>query len=195
MPAKKRTRVTRTATKDAYPQFITGTSGATGAVDDYRVGAISLPISKTPVQSGRAQVLEILKVFWYIGIENHADAAGEMFAFLSTAQHRDSGNTSTRATLAADLEDPFTFAIALRQVNLTTSGAMAFDEPIVIDCTDGNGNGILIAADRLYVHHGDISGSTASRSVCKILYRITTVPMIEYLGIVQSQNTRYIPTS
>ncbi len=59
--------------------------------------------------------------------------------------------------------------------------------PIVIDTTDTDGNGILVATDRLFIVGGNLSGIVAATYVAKIMYRLVEVGITEYVGIVQSQ--------
>jgi len=53
--------------------------------------------------------------------------------------------------------------------------------------TDNMGNGILIATDRIFVVGGSFGSALVARATCKILYRQTNVGVMEYIGIVQSQ--------
>ena len=59
--------------------------------------------------------------------------------------------------------------------------------PIHIDTSDGQGNGILVATDRIVLITGDVGGAIVGTTACKILYKTIEVGIQEYVGIVQSQ--------
>jgi len=181
-----------TSSADVYPQILTAESGTAGNVDDYQIGTITLPVNRVGTSKGKAQVVEILKVDWYLGVEDLADTSSGKFGFLSTIKFRSNGDTSTYATFAVDLEDPTVFAAALTQVVTSTSGAFTREMPITVDCSDKNGNGILIAVDKLFITFGDVGGTTAASGKCKIYYRLVDAPLSEFIGIVQSQVSRQI---
>ncbi len=107
--------------------------------------------------------------------------------FLATVTSRSTGDTATFASIAADNSDPLTFANAMHHRGFLTSGATESDQPIHIDLTDGDGNGMLIATDRLFIVGANVAGTVASSFTAKIKYRQTNVGVMEYIGIVQSQ--------
>lgn len=53
--------------------------------------------------------------------------------------------------------------------------------------TDGAGNGMLVATDRLTMVYGDVASAIVSSCSVHILYRLVEVGIEEYVGIVQSQ--------
>lgn len=172
---------------DVKPQMITATTGLAAAGNQYVVNTIELPTVRTPQGSRRTSVYEILKVHWYLNVNNTGDQGSGEFAFLTTRTDRKDGNASTLTSFEDDILDPRTFASALFVQNLTTSGSAAFGQPQNVDLTDGDGNGILVATDRLYVVGGGIGQTNAGQYICKIFYRIVNVDITEFLGIVQSQ--------
>lgn len=173
-------------TGDVKPQFFTGTSGTAGAVDDYVVNELQLPVPRFGTQRNRATIFEILSLDWYIGIED-TDSAMSCFAFLTTSTNRSDGDTSTRATAVNDLNDPKTIGFAMYERQFTTSGASVIKYPIHIDLTDQSGNGTLIATDKITIVCGAVANSVGISAVCKIKYRMVNVGVQEYVGIVQSQ--------
>lgn len=174
-------------TGDVKPQIFTIATGTAGAVDDYVVNNVSLPVPRIGMGLKRATIFEILKVFFYPGIVDIADTTQTKFVYLTTATTRADGDTSTLATLNTDLNDPRVFACAVFNHNVLTSGGISMHFPITIDLSDDNGNGYLVATDRLSIVGGDIGGTTASGSTAKVLYRLVNVGIEEYVGIVQSQ--------
>jgi len=134
-----------------------------------------------------ATIMEVLGVDWFLGVENLADVTYTDAGFLTTATSRVDGDVCTLVTLAEDAFNPLVFGMAIESVRISTNGGHTTTLPIHIDTTDGNGNGILIATDRLFVVGGNVSGGTAATYICKILYRMVNVGITEYVGIVQSQ--------
>lgn len=57
----------------------------------------------------------------------------------------------------------------------------------VIDLTDGDGHGILVATDNIYFQVTSNGFAGAQEQSAKLLYRFKEVSLVEYIGIVQSQ--------
>ena len=174
-------------TGDIKPQILTLDSGTAGAVSDYVVNQVALPVPRFGSLKTKATIFEILTVSWYPNIEDFADTSATNWCFLTTSTTRADADTATLASAALDVTDPRTFAFVIRQNNLTTSGAVVSIMPNVIDLTDMNGNGILIATDKLFVVGANLNGTTAGSFVAKVKYRLVNVGITEYVGIVQSQ--------
>lgn len=197
----KRRRVNGTARKssggsvtggtgDIKPQNLTVTTGVAGAIDDYVFASIALPVPRFGGSKNKATIFEFLWVDWYIGTEDLADITGgvaQYWAWLSTAPTRAGGETSTLSSLGADLTDPRAFAPSLWGRSLVTSGAWTVGFPRRVDMTDSNGNGFLVATDRLVITCGSVSGALPISATAKIAYRLVDVGIEEYVGIVQSQ--------
>lgn len=138
--------------------------------------------------SESAWVMEVLRVDWYLGMENALDPSSVNWGFLTTVTAHVDAETATLATLSADTGDPLTFAFAIQQrLETGASGGQSLNSPVSMDTTDGAGNGILVATDRLFIVGGNVNGATASSFNCKMYYRLIEVGIQEYVGIVQSQ--------
>ncbi|KKK78384.1 hypothetical protein LCGC14_2844120 [marine sediment metagenome] len=174
-------------TGDVKPQVFTMNTGTAPAIDDYVINTTVLPVPRFGTMKTKATVFEILWVDWYLNIVNIQDNQATEIGFLTTNTNRSDGETSTLGSFAADLLDPRTFAPAITSNTLTTSGAAAKRYPIRINMTDSNGNGMLIATDRLVVVGGGVGNATAGDYVAKVGYRMTNIGIAEYVGIVQSQ--------
>lgn len=175
-------------TGDILPQIMTLATTVAGDVDDYVVAQVSLPVPRIGTERERATIFEILWVDWYMGIEDFADITGTQFAHLSTTNlGRNSGDTTSLAAIVADIVNPRSFGSAVSTILTTTSGAAARNYPIHLDLTDNNGNGLLVATDKLFVVAGNVSGTAASTYTAKVGYRLVNVGTMEYVGIVQSQ--------
>lgn len=175
-------------TGDIKPQILTLTTGVAGASDDYVTAQLALPVPRFGAMKTKATIFELLSCDWYLNIENSSDPTNHTdFAFLSTVVTRASGDTSTLDSFSNDALDPRNFACVMMNRQFVTSGPFMTDMPIHIDFTDNNGNGILIATDKLVISGGSVTVATVGSYVCKVLYRLVNVGITEYVGIVQSQ--------
>lgn len=132
-------------------------------------------------RAGKATVMEILQVHFYplANNTNPAEADSSIICALGTTTLPSTGGTA--------LNNAACFAgFAIREL-ITTSGVIAIDSPIKIDMTDGAGNGFLVATDSLSMVIASAATTVAVNVCAKILYRMTDVPLPEYIGIVQSQ--------
>ncbi len=174
-------------TGDVKPQIFTMNSGVAGAINDYAVTAHILPIPRFGTMKTKATVFELLWVDWYLAVENLLDNQTVEFGYLTTSTSRTDGETTTVADMNTDILDPKTFAYAMQGNSLLTSGVAAKVFPIHIDLTDGAGNGMLVATDRLTVVGGGVGNALVGDYIAKIGYRMTNIGINEYVGIVQSQ--------
>lgn len=176
-------------TGDILPQTLTLSTGVAGAVEDYVVNQISLPVPRFGATTDRATVFELLWVDWYNQVENIGDGSVTNFGYLSTTALRSSGDTATAAAFAADLIDPRVFAACLERRAIATEGGVVTQYPIRINLTDSNGNGILVATDTITITAaatGNTDGVVGT-TIAKVAYRLVNVGTMEYVGIVQSQ--------
>lgn len=166
-------------TNDVSPQtmsFIVTQSGA----DASTTGSQPLPIEKFgSVSSNRARIIEVLKVWFYINVTgNNAEVDSYVTAFLTT---------SSFGTTATTHANPKIIASVSNTHMLTTSGTFLEEQPKCVDLTDGNGHGVLVGTDNVYLQVNSGTTSTANSVTVRILYRFKAVGLPEYIGIVQSQ--------
>lgn len=162
-------------TGDVNPQYLTVVAPQSGA-DTTTTTQVALPIQRLP-NAARAQVLEILKVFYTIGATS-AEVDNQIDVFISTTSF---GTTGT------NYGEPRVFSAYRRTLLLTTSGQSIYTEPFVQDLTDGAGHGILIATDSIFVQVVSATTSATNSARIKLMYRMKNVSLAEYIGIVQSQ--------
>ncbi len=175
-------------TGDIKPQYFTVSTNAIGAPDDYATVAAVTPIPRFGTTRNRSTVMEVLKVEWLLNLADDGDSAQHNVGFLSTAQIRANADTCTLATIGADMGNARVFGLVIRSKHLATSGAHNQTWPIVIDMTDANGNGVLVATDRIHITGGNVAGTAATGIfTAKILYRLVNIGINEYVGIVQGQ--------
>lgn len=192
MAGKKRSRRPRKdpnnlsgGTGDVKPQVLTITTGIPAAVAKYEVKQAILPITRMSSRGKMAMVFEILAVDWYLALEDTVDAVHTSWAYLATVTNRATGDVSSIATMAADVTDPLVLAFA--QFHKASAVGYSSGMPIHIDLSDGAGNGVLIATDRLFLVQGQGDNTIVTRATAKITYRQSNVGVMEYVGIVQSQ--------
>ena len=184
MPPKKRKADTLTGgTDDVNPQLMTLWITQTGVDTATHVENV-LPVSRIPGEE-ETTVMEILKVFFESSdfTIRETDQTKEQLCLLST------GGPASATT------DPKVFAfysVDGREGWVTTAtgtavGTTMKQEPYIVDLTDGAGHGILIATDTVFINLVSSNIGVAVSATCKILYRFKRVSIVEYVGIVQSQ--------
>lgn len=173
-------------THDVNPQYMSGLVTLSAANTATTV-QLAIPISRVP-QPGQtsATIVEVLKVFMeFPSVDADAAAATLRNATLGFS------TTSFGATQAA-FDESRVFAWGQRQLRnaFTAAGTGMLEQitdPFVFDCTDGAGHGVLIATDSIFIQGITFGQAGASTFRFKILYRFKTVQLVEYIGIVQSQ--------
>lgn len=173
-------------TSDVNPQFLSA-SATQDVADTTASFQYQLPKAIQPA-IGKATVVEILKVFCLLTNPQDIGGAGAQqqqycYAHFSTANHG-----AVEAGLQA--ADVFTTFYRFQQGAFTALGTYGAFEPMMVqmhDLTDGAGHGVLVATDNFYVQVGSTATGVINAAYFKILYRYKMVPLIEYIGIVQSQ--------
>jgi len=183
----KRARTLTGGTGDVKPQILTMSTGTAGAINDYVSRQINLPVSRFGSQKTKTIVFEILSIDWYLAIEDLLDIIVVNWGFLTTNSSRDSGDTASLASMIEDINDPLTFGLVMSNHNISTNGGWHSVMPYHVDMTDGAGNGMLVATDRIFINGASLNGTVAADFACKVKYRLTAVGLQEYIGIVQSQ--------
>lgn len=174
-------------THDVNPQWLFGPRMQNLTVGSFIAVTIPLPIQRLP-QSGRAMVLELLKVMWdfdYTIINTDAATTLGGLAYLST-----------RPLIATpSTQDPYIIdwiEMKLQTLSATSGGIAVFQQhPYIHDLTDDAGHGILVGTDNLYVGLLNPTNYTSGNqcySAVRILYRWKDVSLAEYVGMVQSQS-------
>lgn len=174
-------------TGDIKPQIFTISTGTSAAVDDYTVTTFVLPVPRFGTMKTKATIFEILRVDWYLDPQDLPDTSALHFGFLTTSTNRTTGETATAVSNMVDFGDPRSFACIIRRSVLATNGSFSVQMPNSVNLTDDNGNGMLIATDRITIVTAGVGDTTVSDSVAKIYYRMVNVGIAEYVGIVQSQ--------
>jgi len=177
-------------TKDVNPQFL-HFNFALSAANTATEAQLVTPIVRVgPETGGTVIIMEILKVLVdFPSIDADAAAATGRRAdiYFSTVSNS-SGGTVTMPNAG----NPRVFAWAQHDVRnaFTAAGTGALDiqeNPRELDLTDGAGHGILIATDNIFIDATTTNQTGASGFSGKLMYRFKRVSLVEYIGIVQSQ--------
>lgn len=174
-------------THDFNPQFfsIYGVPAAAGTTETF---TFPLPVLRVGGGQGvnRAQVFEILKIFWLIpSAPSQANVAENSKLFNAVLTTHNYG-----ATAAAFNSPSIIDTFYLESTGAFTAGGTYYrfgDRVVCHDLTDGVGHGVLIGTDNLFLQLGG-TATFATLVACRILYRIKNVELSEFLGIVQSQS-------
>ncbi len=163
--------------RDVKPQLMVF-AATQSAADTTTSQSQALPVLRNFSSGGgsRAQIVEILRVQITFPFPPEVDATTSVY--LST---KNFGTTNT------SLAEPNVFAGARRFIDITTSGAFYGSSNEYIDLTDGQGNGILVATDNIYAQVVSTSTGVANTAIIRVLYRIYSADVTEYVGIVQGQ--------
>jgi hypothetical protein len=173
-------------TKDVNPQFMSG-KVTCSAANTFTEVQIALPVAR-PITGGtqKTTIVEILKIFAdFANLDLDAAAATQRSQQFAVT-------TTTQGSSIFTLDNPRCIMILDHTVRnaFTAAGSAALDiknMPLMADLTDGAGHGVLVGTDSIFLGF-DTNGFTAAVSVFwKILYRFKDVSLVEYIGIVQSQ--------
>lgn len=174
--------------KDVNPQILTLTANQSAIDTDTDIN-VFLPVQRLNAKSGRSLVMEILRVKWFLlGMPTVAGAAVARFQALLTTnmQAPTAPNTAAR--------DPRNISIynMFWQVGAASNAGFQFNQEAFTkddDLTDGAGHGVLVATDNMNINLQSANTGIVNNMAVQILYRWKEITLVEYIGIVQSQQT------
>lgn len=173
-------------TGDVKPQILSITVAKPAGTGDYSIALF--PVPRVVLGSAdTATVMEILRVNWYIAIEDIADTSSTHYAYLSFRALRAQDETASITTFSDDIAELSSFAGVFYHRGTATEGAVVAKMPMTVDMTDQNGNGFLIGTDQIFATSAGVANTTTCTATAKILYRMVSVGIVEYVGMVQSQ--------
>lgn len=129
----------------------------------------------------KAAVMEILKVYFYTEANTAINADTTVQATVHTSEPTAGNNFPT------NVARPACFAGINLSKQFETSGVGYNVLPLTVDLTDSAGNGFLVATDRIWTVFNTAGLSAVEELTIKLLYRLVSVGITEYVGIVQSQ--------
>lgn len=171
---------------DLKPQILTLIT-AIGPASAYVTATSILPVPRFGTTKTKATIFELLWVHWYLAIDTFSIIDVVRWAWLSTVNTRATGEVTSLVTSLEDLQDPRAFAFVMEETQFAVQGLTYKSVPVRMDLTDNNGNGILIATDRLQITGGAFGAGASGSFVAKVGYRLVNVGIQEYVGIVASQ--------
>jgi len=160
---------------DVNPQYM-HLNAVQSAADTTTTTSFQIPIQRLQ-NTGRAQVMEVLKVFWFL--PNLVDTADSNVNAILTTSSSGVTATSYANTRVIDMAAGVTL--------FNAASSFHFDPMVIHDLTDGAGHGMLVGSDNLYIQIASVASGVANNVYCKILYRWKDVSIQEYVGIVQAQ--------
>ena len=175
-------------TGDVNPQFLNGrvTLSAANTATEVTLGT---PIVRVgPQTGGSAIIMELIKLWVDMPPVDQDNAAATARVKRFSISTTSSGGTAAVVTL----DNPRGLAylgIQLRNAFTAAGTGMLSNalEPQCWDFTDGAGHGILVATDNLFIQADSQGEAAADVFRWKLSYRFKKVSLIEYIGIVQSQ--------
>ena len=172
-------------TGDVNPQFLHGQVVQTGA-DATTTTTFAMPIMKVQSGGSHATIIELLKVF--VDFPTFPGAAAAQAVMDMSLDF----TTISFGTTAINFNEPNLFArAALEAHNSFTAAGSMYSGPypgvVAVDVTDGAGHGILIATDNIFAQARSTATGNTNTIRFKLLYRFKKVGLLEYIGIVQSQ--------
>lgn len=164
----------RKALQDLYPQWLDMTAEQE-VMNQWETTPWPLPVPRLRRERGdEVQVIEILKVnFHGPNLETVVDE-GRVSCKLMTKDYD---------------ADPKEIPTVIATVSIECTGAGSFVniEPNIQDMTDGDGHGYLVAVDTLYIGIASANQTATTKCHVRIYWRFKTVPLAEFLGLIQSQ--------
>lgn len=161
------------------------------APDTNDARSLPVPVYRFPLKNDRAMVMEILKSTWIIRDLNAAAAQASIVGVISTAGlGLVDGATSTADQQYNALASPN--VITSLSIDFIFASGVGFawsSRKYEYDHTDAAGHGILVATDAIYAYLLAIGTGVIQGATCRLLYRWKEVPLSEYIGIVQAQQT------
>lgn len=161
-----------------------------------------VPVQRLAQAQGRAQVMEILKVRYQFNNQFVYDTTTKQGTVLTVANLATSASGNSTVPGSYRLGDPHVIDFDQQdQVWYQVPGGGVYYvvdgiNPEIHDLTDGDGHGVLVATDNIYLGWvvivqdlGSTDGFQVSANSLNvdILYRWKEVSLAEYIGIVQSQ--------
>jgi len=174
-------------TDDVNPQYLSF-SVTMNAADTTKQATITTPVIRVGANNnGSATIIELLRLY-----VNMPDFDGPAAALTKESAVFALSTSPPGTTTLAKLSDPKVIAyLANYNQSAFTAGGTGTvakgKEPAIWDFTDNAGHGVLVATDELYVQVDTSGQANPSSFEVKLLYRFKTVKLVEYIGIVQSQ--------
>jgi len=161
-------------TMDVNPQFLSAVVPMVTA-DIYAEAEIIIPVMRFGFTKGRAQVIEVLKIFYEMPVMSVATPS-DVARMQITTQSKD-------ALVDYNNPDCIFKRQRLNLENGTPAGFNVVDPFGMVDYTDGAGHGIIIAGTSLFLGLDTVGYSAGVNGRVKILYRFKNISLPEFVGL------------
>ncbi len=166
------------STLDVYPNYISG-SLTLSAANTFTTLQVELPINRLGRTTGnRAQMMEFL---WVEVDANTVDFAAEADRISFTVSL---GPVPTSVPTISSGDTVTAIRVTKR---LATNGATLFNNHFVRNLQSREGFGFLVATEHFHVSGNTTGMAGATVFDFRIYYRFVTIPIAEFLGMLQSQ--------
>lgn len=166
--------------RDVNPQEFVFPILIQGGADTTKNVVQPLPIPRLPTREGKNLVIEILWVEFNFIIAGVAAATQSLYMNITT-------DPNTPATIPDALQGTRNIAEYYMIYSYSAGASIVYPMNKEVDLTDGAGHGILVATDQLYANIMSTNTNAANQGVIRFGYRFKEVSLVEYIGIVQSQ--------
>lgn len=157
---------------DIYPQFlrmkVVESAANTFTEEEYPT---AVPVHQGP---GKVLVMNVLKIIINLGTGDMADGDIIQASIYDRTRTEMPGNADSGVLIYAQ-----------RTSKLTTEGAHNYQDPVVLDLSDGNGHGILFARKNIYIAVKGTSQANPMTCVAQVVYTLAEISTEEYIGIAQ----------
>ncbi len=163
---------------DFYPNYMSWEIVQTGA-DVFTTEKIFAPIPRGQVVSGnRATVMELL---WLDCESNNLalNALNEQIIFGLT--------TGSPPTARTEISSGSTICILEHKMQILTTGGSVIKQPIRHNFQTNDGYGHLLATDSFNAYIDSSNTGITLQGHFRLVFRFVSIPVTEYIGIVQSQ--------
>lgn len=177
----KRRRTNTGSTKDKYPNYMSFVL-TQSANDTFTTRSISTPIPRTGISGGsKATIMEVTRIVFHMENMILEAAAQYVACSLSTGSVPTAISTFNEGTCIY-MED----VVMMLDVAVGSGGGIlskVYDHNM---CTS-DGFGVLVATDAIHFSVASANTVQCNTVECRMYYRLVQVPIVEYIGIVQSQ--------
>ena len=170
----------RSSQLDKYPNYMTG-QVTQSAADTATVSQFTTPIPRLQTKGGKATVMELLSIE-YNNNNTALDAINESIGFVFFG-----GQTSVTFTDLL-ISNPRVIANVDQFVTGATNvGINIYKQYGTIKLQSKDGYGFLYAGDAINLLVTSTNTGVANRVDFRIYYRFVEIPIVEFVGLVQSQ--------
>lgn len=165
---------------DYFPNYMSWSITQTGN-DDFTTDKIFTPIPRSQQMTGnKAIVMELLwmEVDFHNMKLNAADE--ELFSAIST------GGVPTKIPT---INEGNCISYLSRELCFTTSGAAMAVKPAIHNMQTNDGYGVLLGTDAFHASVDSLNTGIANQFHFRLYYRFVQIPITEFIGLVQSQQT------